>query len=588
MRISLLSILFLFANLFAANAQDEQVVLKGNELFGSLSARQIGPALMSGRMTDLETHPTNNRIIYAGAGGGGVWKSTNGGATFNPIFDDYCQSIGSIAVDPQSPDKIVWVGTGETWTRNSVSVGDGLYRSGDGGTTWKKMGFENSDRIASIVINPNNSDEVYVGVLGALWGDSKERGLYKTTDGGATWNKVLYVDEKTGCTDVIMHPENPNVLYASFWEFRRTAWSFNSGGLTSALYKSNDGGKTWDKIHNGFPKGKLGRIGIAIAPSAPDILYAVIEAEEKTKSGLYKSTDGGGNWELKNGDFGLVVRPFYFSRIVVDPRNPDVVVKGGLSGSISRDGGNTFKSLGQMHSDIHDIAFDIHDSDRMYVATDGGVYRSWDGGAKMEIVENISVSQFYHISTDDANPYNVYGGLQDNGSWYGPNSATGGVQAKHWNSVGGGDGFRVLRHPTKNIIYSEMQGAMNVWRYDVDKKIVNTVQPYAAEGDPKLRFNWNPPIATSDNEPDRLYIGTQFVHMSNDMGTTWKKISGDLTTNDKSKQDQASSGGLSTDNSGAENHCTIFTIAESSLDENVIWVGTDDGNVQVTQDGGKN
>ncbi len=570
------------------SAQDEMITLKGDELFGSLSARHIGPALMSGRVSDLEMHPSNNRILYAGTAGGGVWKTTNGGATFSSIFDDYCQSIGAITLDPQNPDQVVWVGTGETWTRNSTSVGDGLYRSTDGGTSWKKIGFEESDRISSIQINPTNSDEVYVGVLGALWGDHEERGVYKTTDGGITWEKILYVDEKTGCADLILHPTDPNILYASFWEYRRTAWSFNSGGLNSALYKSTDAGKSWNKIHNGFPTGKLGRIGIALAPSSPDVLYSVLETENKNDSGLYKSTDGGKSWELKNGDFGLVVRPFYFSRITVNPKDPDVVVKAGLSGSISRDGGNTFKALGQMHSDIHDITFDINDSDRMYAGTDGGIYRSWNGGATMEIVENIPVSQFYHISVDDAEPYNVYGGLQDNGSWYGPNSAPGGVKARHWNSIGGGDGFRVLRHPTKNIIYSEMQGAMNVWRYDVDKKIVNTIQPYSDEGQAKLRFNWNPPIATSESQPDRLYIGSQFLHVSEDMGSNWKIISGDLTTNDPAKQNQEDSGGLSKDNSGAENHCTIFTIAESTLDQKVIWVGTDDGNVQVTQDGGKN
>lgn len=586
MRISILALL-LFC-LSPSFAQDDMVTLKGDQLFGRLSARHIGPALMSGRTTDLEMHPTNNRILYVGTGGGGVWKSSDGGATFSPIFDEHCQSIGSVALDPQDPDKTIWVGTGETWTRNSVSVGDGLYRSKDGGISWKKMGFENSDRIASIVINPKNSNEVYIGVLGALWGDSDERGLYKTVDGGATWEKILYVDQTTGCTDVIMDPTDSNILYASFWEFRRTGWSFSSGGEQSALYKSIDGGKSWNKIHNGFPKGKLGRIGIALAPSAPEVLYAVIEAEEKTESGLYKSTDAGKNWSLINGDFGLVVRPFYFSRIVVDPKNKDIVVKAGLQGSISRDGGNTFKSPGRMHSDIHDISFDINDSDRMYFATDGGVYRSWNGGTTLEIVENLPLSQFYHVSTDNAEPYNVYGGLQDNGCWYGPNSAPGGVQARDWNNVGYGDGFRVLRHPTKNIIYSEMQGAMFVWRYDVENKSVATIQPYAAEGDPELRFNWNPPLAISEHAPDRIYIGTQFVHVSDDMGSTWRKISGDLTTNNPAKQNQEDSGGLSLDNSGAENHCTIFTITESPLDEKTIWVGTDDGNVQVTQDGGKN
>ena len=565
----------------------QEIVLKGKELFGNLKARQIGPALMSGRITDLEGHPTNDRIIYAGTAGGGVWKSSNGGASFTSIFDDYAQSIGVVSLDPSDPDKTIWVGTGETWTRNSVSIGDGLYKSTDGGVNWKKIGFENSERIGSIEINPENSDEVYVGVLGALWSDSEDRGVYKTTDGGKTWEKILYINETTGCSEVIMDPSDPNTLYASMWEFRRTPWSFSSGGENSALYKSTDGGKTWNKIHNGFPPGKLGRIAIAIAPSNTQILYSVLETEEDKDKGLYRSDDGGQNWEHLNGDFGLVVRPFYFSRIVIDPQNPDVVVKAGLYGSISRDGGKTFKSMGWMHADIHDILFDIKNSDRLYAATDGGVYRSWDGGNTMEIVANIPVSQFYHVSVDNEVPYNVYGGLQDNGSWYGPSASPGGIEARDWNPVGGGDGFRVYRHPTKKIIYSEMQGANAVWRYDVKRNQTKSIQPLAAEGDPKLRFNWNAPIALSNFNPDRIYMGSQFLYQSDDMGDTWVKLSGDLTTNDPAKQNQEESGGLSKDNSGAENHCTIFTIAESPIDENVIWVGTDDGNVQVTRDHGK-
>lgn len=562
--------------------------LSAKNLFGDLSARHIGPALMSGRIIDMETHPTNPRIIYAGTAGGGVWKSNDAATTFNPIFDDYAQSIGAVALDPNDPDKTIYVGTGETWTRNSVSVGDGLYKSVDGGSNWDKIGLENSERIANIVVNPNNSDEIYVAVLGALWSDSEERGVFKSSDAGVTWEKILYLNPKTGCADFVMDPSNPDILYASMWEFRRTAWSFESGGESSALYKSIDAGKTWNKIHNGFPEGNLGRLAIAVAPSNPKILYTVIEAKEAARKGLYKSEDAGQNWKQLNNDFGITVRPFYFSRITVDPKNEDVIVKGGLSGSISRDGGLTFKDLGNMHSDIHDIVFDINDSDRMFVGTDGGVYRSWNGGTTMEIVENLPLSQFYHVSVDNEEPYNIYGGLQDNGSWYGPSRATGGVKARDWNSIGPGDGFRVLKHPTKNIIYSEMQGADNIWRYDVDKKLIKTIQPLPKEGDAKLRFNWNAPMAISAFEPDRFYVGSQFLHVSNDMGDTWKIISPDLTTNDKSKQDQSDSGGLSIDNSGAENHTTIFTIAESPLDENVIWVGTDDGNVQVTTDGGKN
>lgn len=566
----------------------QETSLKGKELFGNMKARHIGPALMSGRINDMEVHPTNPRIIYTGTAGGGVWKSVDGGATFAPIFDEHPQSIGVITLDPKNPDEIIWVGTGETWTRNSVSVGKGLFKSTDGGNNWKEIpGFENSERIASVVINPNNTDEVYVGVLGALWSDSEDRGVYKTLDGGKTWSKILYVDPSTGVSDILMDPKNPNVLYASMWQFRRTAWGFNSGGESSGLYKSTDSGKTWKKLSKDLPKGSLGRIGIAMAASDSNIIYAVIETGEKSTNGLWKSKDAGESWEHLNSDFGLTVRPFYFARIVVDPKNPDVVVKGGLTGSISRDGGKTFKNLGNMHSDIHDIAFGINNSDIIYAGTDGGVYRSWDGGSTMEIVENLPLSQYYHISVDDADPYNVYGGLQDNGAWYGPSSAPGGVKARDWNSVGYGDGFRVLKHSTKNIIYSEMQGAANVWRYDVDRKRTTTVQPQQKKGDPKLRFNWNAPMAISNFAADRFYMGSQFLHRSEDMGDSWTIISPDLTTNDKTKQDQSSSGGLSTDNSGAENHTTIFTIAESPLDQNIIWIGTDDGNVQLTTDGGK-
>ncbi|QCX00081.1 hypothetical protein FGM00_08180 [Aggregatimonas sangjinii] len=564
----------------------QSAVDSGKELFGDMAARHIGPAVMSGRINDMELHPTNSRIIYTGTAGGGVWKSSDGARTFSPIFDEHCQSIGAVSIDPNDPDNTIYVGTGETWTRNSVSIGDGLYKSTDGGANWKNIGLEKSERIGNIIVNPKNSKEIYVGVLGALWGDSEERGVYKSNDGGETWNKLLYINEGTGCADLAIDPTNPNILYAAMWEFRRTAWSFNSGGPNSALYKSTDAGATWNKIHNGFPEGKLGRLAIAVAPSNPNVLYTAIEAEQKERKGLYRSDDAGETWKQLNNDFGITVRPFYFSRIVVDPNDENIVVKGGLNGSISRDGGKTFKNLGYMHSDIHDIAFSINDSDIMYFGTDGGVYRSWDGGSTTEIVQDLPLSQFYHISTDDAEPYNVYGGLQDNGSWYGPSTSRNGVSAADWKNVGGGDGFRVLKHPTKNIVYSEVYNGEIVWRYDLDKNLIKTIQPLQTEKTAKLRFNWNTPIAVSDANPDRFYIASQFIHRSEDMGDTWEIISPDLTTDDDTKYGK-DSGGLSVDNSGAENYSTIFTIAESPLDENVIWAGTDDGNVQVTQDGGK-
>ena len=582
-RVSGIALLCISLNLFS----QEKKEIKLENYFGDLSARQIGPAVMSGRISDMENHPTDPMILYAGSAGGGVWKSNDAGTTFYPIFDDHAQSIGAVELDPNDPDNTIYVGTGEPWPRNSVSIGDGLYKSKDGGNNWKRIGLENSERIANIIVNPENSNEIYVAVLGALWSDSNERGVYKSNDGGETWENILFLNNSTGCADLAMDPSNPKILYASMWEFRRTAWSFNSGGDNSALYKSIDGGENWNKIHNGFPQGKLGRLAIGVSKSNPNTLYTVIESEKNEDKGLYKSTDGGENWVQKNNDFGITVRPFYFSRIVVDPKDENIVVKAGLYGSISKDGGETFENLGNMHADIHDMVFDINNSDIMYVGTDGGVYRSWNKGVTMEIVENLPLSQFYHISVDNEEPYNIYGGLQDNGSWYGPSFAAGGISAKHWNAVGQGDGFRVLRHPTKNIIYSEMQGAENVWRYDVDNNLVKTIQPLPVDGYEDYRFNWNTPIETSKNNSDRLYIGSQYVHRSNDTGNTWEIISPDLTTNDPTKQNQEDSGGLSMDNSGAENHTTIFTITESPINENIIWAGTDDGNIQVTKNGGK-
>ncbi len=571
-----------------SSSTQQAIPLKAEEIFSGIRARQIGPALMSGRISDLEVHPTNSRNIYAGTAGGGVWYSSNGGVTFNPLFDKHIQSIGCVRLDPTQPDKVIWVGTGETWTRNSVSVGDGIYKSTDGGQNWQHMGLSRSERISDIVIHPKNENVVYSGVLGSLWSDSSERGVYKSTDGGKTWENILFVSNNTGCSELVMDPANPDILYACFWQFRRTAYSFASGGENSALYKSTDGGKTWAKIHAGFPAGKLGRIALAVAPSSPSRLYAVLETEKNTDKGMYRSDDGGASWKHTSSDFELVVRPFYFSRLVVDPKNPDIVLKAGLSGYISKDGGYTFRSIGGgMHSDLHDFVFDPNDSQRIYAATDGGVYRSWDGGTVWEMVKGLPVSQFYHVSTDNQIPYKVYGGLQDNGSWVGPSQKPGGIENRDWVSVGVGDGFRVYPHPTNpDIVYSEMQGAENIWRVDLARNAFKIIKPYAEKGDPDLRFNWNAPLTTSLHYPDRVYVGSQFVHVSDDQGETWRKLSPDLTTNDPTKQNQESSGGLSVDNSGAENHCTIFTINESPLDKNTLWVGSDDGQIHVSTDGG--
>ncbi len=577
---------FLAATLLAALFSSAQNGLTGEDVFGDIRARQIGPAVMSGRITDLEGHPTNPLKLWVASAGGGVWKSENGGVSFLPMFDKHNQSIGAITLDPTNPDKTIWVGTGEVWTRNSVSVGDGIYKSTDGGQTWNKTGLEKSERISAIRVNPKNNQEVFVGVLGSLWGNSNERGVYKTADGGKSWEKIFFVNDSTGCSELIMDPLNPNTLYAAFWEFRRTAYSFSSGGYGSALYKSTDAGKTWNKIHGGFPAGKLGRIAVATAPSKANLLYAVLECEKPEQKGLYRSEDGGANWKHLNADFELSVRPFYFSRIVVDPQNPDIITKAGLNGAISRDGGKTFRSFSGIHADVHDIWFGVNNSDEIILGDDGGVWRSRDGGNTFEHVKGLPLSQYYHVSIDNKVPYNVYGGLQDNGSWYGPSASDGGITNEDWKRIGQGDGFRVLAHPTQKITYSEMQGAESIWRYDIDKKSLKNIKPYPQAGDPKLRFNWNTPMSLSPHRPDRIYVGSQFIHRSDDRGETWRRISPDLTTNDPKKQQQDKSGGLSTDNSGAENHCTVFTICESPLDENIIWAGTDDGNIQISEDGG--
>ncbi|TAF66937.1 MAG: hypothetical protein EAZ55_04525 [Cytophagales bacterium] len=570
----------------AGNLKAQEITtLKGQGLFGSMIARQIGPAIMSGRVTDIDGVNNDPKIIYVATAGGGVWKSINGGGSFRPIFDKYIQSIGKVTVDQRNPQTI-WVGTGEVWVRNSTSVGNGLYKSTNGGTDWQLMGLPKSERISDIIIDPNNSDIVYVGVMGALWSDSEERGVYKTEDGGKTWNKILYVDAKTGCADMSIDAKNPNVIYASMWEFRRMPYKFLSGGKGSALYKSTDGGKTWNKIHNGLPQETLGRIAIESAPSNPNVLYASVEVANKDLRGMYRSDDAGNNWKKVGNSFNLSVRPFYFSRLTIDPKNDSIVYKAGLNMIVTIDGGNSYREPGGMHSDIHAFWVNPQNTDIVYVGTDGGVYRTMDKGYNFEMINDLPVSQFYHVSVDDEMPYNVYGGLQDNQCWYGPSSRPGGVENRDWKGIFGGDGFHTIRHPIhKDYIFCEFQGG-EMKRYSISTKQMKDVKPYAQKGDPKLRFNWNSPIHISPNNPNRIYYGSQFVHTSEDLGETWKKISPDLTTNDPIKQDREGSGGLTQDNSSAESHCTIFAIAESPKDEKIVWAGTDDGNLQVTADGG--
>ena len=555
-----------------------------NETFAGLEPRPIGPAVTGGRIAAIDAvHEGDQLTIYVGTASGGVWKSIDGGIAFKPIFDKYCQSIGDIRVDPSHP-KTVWVGTGEPWTRNSVSVGDGIYKSVNGGDDWVKTGLDSTERISRICIDPKNADRVFVCVTGHLWDSDTHRGIYRTTDGGKSWQRVLYVNGDTGGGDLAMDPSDANTLYASMWQFRRKPWSFTSGGPGSGLYKTTDGGATWKKLSSGLPAGTLGRIALDVSPANPKRIYAVVEHKN---SALYRSDDAGETWQYMNNNSNLTVRPFYFARIVAHPKDADKVYKPSLGLSYSEDGGKTFTGIGgSFHGDLHALWLDPQRPRHMLLGTDGGVFISEDGGNDWRDVLSINASQMYHVSYDMEQPYNVYGGLQDNGTWMGPSDNADGIMSRHWRSLNGGDGFWALVD-TKDpdYVYTEYQGG-NLARYRKSIRESKNVAPMQRLGDPKLRYNWNSPMHLGARS-GRLYYGSQFLSRSSDHGENWERLGGDLTTNDPLKQKQEESGGVSVDNSSAENHCTIFAICESPKDQAVLWVGTDDGNVQVSRDDGR-
>jgi photosystem II stability/assembly factor-like uncharacterized protein len=569
--------------LSAAFAQGDPA-FTSSTYFGGLRARQIGPALMSGRVTDIDAVQSNPKIVYVASAGGGLWKSQTGGADFSPIFDDHTMSIGKITIDQAHPDTL-WLGTGEPWVRNSVSIGTGIYKSTNAGREWTMMGLDKTERISDIIVHPKNSNTVFVGALGHLWNANTDRGVYKTTDGGKTWEKILYVDENTGCADLSIDPTNPDIMFASMWDYRRWPDFFRSGGPGSGLYKTTDGGKTWNKI--ALPGGQLGRMAIEIAPSKPNVVYLSLECDSMNARGIYRSDDAGATWKLTSNDFNSKVRPFYFARLYVDPTNAEKVYKVGLYLSVSEDGGRKFRGVGSgVHSDIHAVWVSQKNPDMVLIGTDGGAYRSLDGARLFEMFMNLPLSQFYHVAVDNATPYNVYGGLQDNGSWFAPSLSPGGIENSDWQLSYYGDGFWSLPHPTDpNIIYSEMQGGGLV-RYNKKDGRAKDIQPISEKDKPEYRFNWNAPIHTSPTKPERLYFGAQYLFKSENRGDTWAIISPDLTTNDTLRQRQKSSGGMTKENSGAEMNTTIYAIAESPKNEKTIWVGTDDGNLQVTIDGG--
>jgi photosystem II stability/assembly factor-like uncharacterized protein len=570
-----------------------------SETISGLGARNIGSAAMSGRVAAVAAAHEGNRLtVYVGAASGGVWKSSNGGTTYKPVFDKQtAQSIGAITIDPTNP-KVVWVGTGEAWMRNSVSIGDGVYRSTDGGENWTNLGLRESERIAKILVDPSAPNTVYVCVPGKLWSDSDERGVYKTTDGGRTWAKVLKGGNlSTGCSMMSMDSKNPRTLYAGMWDFRRKGWTFRSGGngetapSASGLYKSTDGGTTWSDLNattaKGLPPKPWGRIAVTVAPSRPEVVYAFIEGVPPLNA-LYRSDDGGRTWEARDRSQNMVWRPFYFANLIVDPKNENRIYKPDGSLIFSTDGGQSFSNIsGGAHGDFHDVWIDPENSDHVITGDDGGVWYSYDGGNKWWKGDNLPISQFYHVSVDMDRPYHVYGGLQDNSSWVGASEFPGGVANNQWENMYGGDGFWMFVDPTDpNFIYAEAQGG-EIGRVNRKTHETRPIKPLPLYQEKKLRFNWNTPIHVSPTEKGTIYIGSQFLFRSRDFGQTWERVSGDLTTNDPQKQLQEQSGGVTIDNSAAETHTTIYAIAESPKNSRVIWVGTDDGNLQLSRDGGK-
>ena len=585
-----------FALAAAALAQQPRF---DSETISGLGARNIGSATMSGRIAALDAVQEGQRLtVYIGAASGGVWKSLNGGSTFKPVFDKQpVQSIGAITIDPKNP-KVVWVGTGEAWTRNSVSIGDGVYKSVDGGENWTNMGLKDSERIAKILVDPSSTNTVYVCAPGKLWSDSDERGLYKTIDGGKTWTRILKgPNASTGCSMISMDKQNPQTIYAGLWDFRCKGWTFRSGGegpnvfSGSGFFKSTDGGASWtefdEKSATGLPSKPWGRIAVAVAPSKPSTVYAFIEAEIP-KDGLYRSDDGGKTWRQLDRSQNMIWRPFYFANLIVDPKDENKVYKPDGSLIASNDGGESFSNIsGGAHGDFHDVWINPNNTDNVVTGDDGGVWYSFDGGNRWWKGNNLPVAQFYHVSVDMDTPYHVYGGLQDNSSWIGDSAYPGGITNDRWENIYGGDGFWVFADPSDNdYVYAESQGGY-IGRVNRKTHESRGIQPLPEYKEKKLRYNWNTPIHVSPTQNGTIYLGAQFLFRSRDHGQTWERISPDLTTNDPEKQKQEQSGGITVDNSSAEMHTTIFSICEAPKNPNLIWVGTDDGNVQITRDGGK-
>ncbi len=555
---------------------------------GGIEPRAVGPAGMSGRVTSIDARVPDPDRIWIGTASGGVWRTKNGGIDWKPVFDQQKHlAIGAVTLDPQNQD-VIWVGTGEGNPRNSVSTGGGIYKSLDGGNSWKCMGLRATQNIHRILVHPRDPDVIMVAAIGSPWKGHDERGVYRTENGGKTWEKVLYKGPHTGCADLVMDPVNPDKFFAAMWEHQRWPWFFRSGGPNSGLYVTHDGGDDWKELDgkNGIPEGELGRIGLAIAPSDPDRVYALIEAD---KNALYRSDDGGEAFEKINSD-DIGGRPFYYADLYVDPKNKDRIYN--LYSRVSRsiNGGKDFEVLlpySKVHPDHH--AFWIHPEDPSFLidGNDGGLAISRDHGENWRFVENLPLAQYYHINVDHQKPYNIYGGMQDNGSWRGPAYVwrRGGIRNSYWEELYFGDGFDVIPDRSNERYGYAMSQGGGLAHYDLKTGHTERIKP-AGPDSVELRFNWNAAIEQDPHEPGTIYYGSQFVHKSTDKGSSWEIISPDLTTDASSKQRQKKSGGLTIDVTEAENHTTIRSISLSPVEKGIIWVGTDDGNLQLSRNDG--
>ena len=596
-------------------------------LFKDLKWRNIGPANIAGRITDIAAVESNPAIVFMASASGGIFKSTNAGTTWTPIFDRYgTGNIGDVAVYQKNPD-IIYVGTGESCVRNSVAWGDGVYKSTDGGRTFVNIGLRDTHHISEVVIHPDNPDIVYVAAQGHLWGHTGERGIFRTTDGGRTWTQLtrgLPNDGRTGASDLVMDPQNPNVLYAGMWERIRMPHRFLSGGPNGGIYKTTDGGETWTKLTNGLPTGDIGKVGIAVYRRDPRILVAQVEHGyqppprvngqpnpdyadmSKLGSGIYRSEDGGQSWTFVNRHND---RPFYYTHVWIDPNNPNRVYVLDNEANVSEDGGRTFdRRLEGIEGDFHALWIDPSNSDRFYIGNDKGPSVTYDRGQHFILFDNLDIAQFYAITLDNRDPYWVYGGLQDNGNWGGVSNSRdyNGILTDHWFKFHSGDGFHATADPNDwTVVYTESENGGIRRTHPQFRQTARNIKPNPAtitnfaelfpnyDGAPnqlprgrEFRFNWSAPIALSPHDSRIVYLGGNYLYRSVDRGDTWTIISPDLSTGDTAFANPET-GGLTRDVTGAETHATIVSLAESPVEPGVIWAGTDDGNVQLTRDGGK-